>query len=187
MEPDCANGFGMCGDPSGPETLTVELLGWLEQTRIAIQIREHVWGLPILVATHMIGLTGSVGTLIWFDLRLLGLGLPRCSVSRLYRLLMPWMLPSFGVMMISGGLMFVAYATLAYENIFFRVKMAALLVAGVNALIYHLATKRGIGAWDTARLPPVAAQMAGLVSLTAWIVIILTGRMMAYTMYGIDS
>ena len=48
-------------------------------------------------------------------------------------------------------------------------------------------TKRGIAGWDTAGLPPVAAQTAALVSLAAWIVIILTGRMMAYTMYGIDS
>ena len=165
----------------------MQLLGWLEQTGIAVLIREYVWGLPILVAIHMIGLTGSVGTLIWFDLRLLGIGIGNCPVSRLYRLLKPWMLTSFGVMLASGGMMFMAYATLAYEDIFFWTKMAALLVAGVNALAYHLVTKRGIAGWDNAALPPLAAQMAGLVAIIAWIVVILSGRMMAYTMYGIAS
>jgi hypothetical protein len=29
--------------------------------------------------------------------------------------------------------------------------------------------------------------MAGLISIIAWIVVILSGRMMAYTMYGIAS
>ena len=165
----------------------MQVLGWLEQTGIAVQIREYVWGLPILVAVHMIGLTGSVGTLIWFDLRLLGLGIGNCPVSRLYRTLKPWMLASFAVMIASGGLMFTAYATLAVEDIFFWTKMAAISVAGVNALAYHLVTKRGIADWDDAKLPPLPAQMAGLVSIIAWIIVILSGRMMAYTMYGIAS
>jgi len=165
----------------------VEILGWLEQTGIAVQIREYVWGLPILVAIHMIGLTGSVGTLIWFDLRLLGVGIGNCPVSRLYRVLKPWMLTSFGVMIVSGGMMFTAYATLAVEDVFFWTKMAGLSVAGLNALAYHLVTKRGIAGWDNAQLPPLPAQMAGLISIIAWIVVILSGRMMAYTMYGIAS
>jgi hypothetical protein len=164
-----------------------ESLRWLEQTGVAVQIREYVWGQPILIAIHMIGLTGSVGTLIWFDLRLLGIGIQRCSVSQLYRMLKPWMLTSFVAMFISGGMMFTAYATLAYENVFFRFKMAALFVAGVNALVYHLVTKRGIANWDDAALLPLPAQMAGLVSILAWIVVILSGRMMAYTMYGIAT
>jgi hypothetical protein len=61
------------------------------------------------------------------------------------------------------------------------------LVAAANALAYHLVTKRGIARWDNAALPPLPAQMAGLVSIIAWLVVILSGRMMAYTMYGIAS
>lgn len=169
------------------ENSTVHYLTWLEQTGLSVKIREYVWGLPILVAIHMIGLTGSVGTLIWFDLRLLGIGIRNCPVSRLYRLLKPWMLSSFAVMMVSGSMMFMAYATEAVADVFFWTKMSALAVAGVNALGYHLVTKRGIAAWDEARLPPRAAQVAGVISILAWIVVILSGRMMAYTMYGLAS
>ena len=165
----------------------MQLLAWLEQTGISIQIREYVWALPILVSLHMIGLTGSVGTLVWFDLRLLGVGIPNCPVSRLYRMLKPWMLGSFAVMIASGGLMFMAYATLAWADTFFWIKMAGLAVAGGNALAYHLVTKRGIAGWDDDKLPPWPAQIAGLISIIAWAVVIISGRMMAYTMYGIDS
>ena len=165
----------------------MQLLEWLEQTGISVLIREYVWALPILVALHMIGLTGSVGTLVWFDLRLLGFGIKNCPVSRLYRLVRPWMLGSFAVMMISGGLMFMAYATLAWVDVFFWIKMAALAVAGANALAYHLVTKRGIAGWDNAAQTPLPARIAGLISIIAWVVVIISGRMMAYTMYGLDS
>lgn len=165
----------------------MQYLAWLEQTWISVQIREYVWGQPILVALHMIGLTGSVGTLVWFDLRLLGVGIRNCPVSRFYRMVKPWMLASFAVMMASGALMFMAYATLAVADIFFWTKMAALSVAGVNALTYHLVIKRGIAGWDNATLPPLPARIAGLISIIAWVVVIISGRMMAYTMYGLDS
>ena len=166
---------------------TWEILHWLEQTPVSVLIREHVWGQPALIAVHMLALTGSVGTLFWFDLRLLGIGLQRCSISRLYRVLKPWMLASFFFMAVSGSMLFMAYASLAYDNFFFRVKVAGFALAGVNMLIYHLGAKRGIAAWDEAPQPPLAAQIAGLVSIMAWIAIIVSGRMMAYTMYGIAS
>jgi len=164
-----------------------ELLKWLEQTPISVLIREHVWGQPILIAVHMLALTGSVGTLVWFDLRLLGISLRRCSISRLYRVLKPWMFASFFLMVVSGSMLFMAYATLAYDNFFFRVKAAGFALAGVNMLIYHWGTKRGISRWDESPQPPLAAQIAGLVSILAWAMIIVSGRMMAYTMYGIAS
>ncbi len=60
-------------------------------------------------------------------------------------------------------------------------------MAAINMLIFHLVTKRRIAPWDETRVLPLPARMAGLVSIIAWTVVILTGRMMAYTMYGIDS
>ena len=49
-----------------------QLLEWLEATSIGLLVRESVWGFPIVVAIHIMGLMLSVGLLVWFDLRLLG-------------------------------------------------------------------------------------------------------------------
>ena len=165
----------------------LEFVQWLEQTGVGVVVRESLWVFPILVSIHILGLTVSVGTLVWFDLRLLGVGIRHCSVSRLYRRLMPWILASFFVMIVSGGMLFTGFATLAYENVYFRIKVAALVVAAINMLFYHLVTEQRIAPWDETRVLPLPARMAGLVSIIAWTVVILTGRMMAYTMYGIDS
>jgi len=163
----------------------MEILQWLEETRIGVLVKEDPWLFPVLVSIHILGLTLSVGTLVWFDLRLLGFGIRNCSVSRLYRRLMPWMVGSFFVMVISGSMLFIGFATLAYPNLYFRIKVAGLFVAGVNALIYHLATEPHIAEWDEATVLPLRARMAGLVSIVSWTVVILCGRMISYTMYDV--
>jgi len=96
---------------------------------------------------------------------------------------MPWTLAGFAVMFTSGAIILAAYATAAYGNLYFRIKAVALLLAGVNAFVYHRVTERQIARWDEARLPSMPARMAGLISIVVWTVVILAGRMMSYTMF----
>ena len=161
----------------------LEIAEWLEATGIARWVQESQYGFAIVVAVHILGLTLSVGTLIWFDLRLLGVSMLRIPVSHLYRRLMPWTLTGFAVMFVSGAIILAAYATAAYGNLYFRIKAVALLLAGVNAFVYHRVTERQIARWDEARLPSMPARMAGLISIVVWAVVILAGRMMSYTMF----
>ena len=161
----------------------IDFCMWLEGTPIALLIRETLWGFPIVVAIHILGLTLSVGTIVWFDLRLLGLSMTQCPVVTLYRRLIPYAMAGFFVMLVSGGMLLIAYASNAYGNLYFRIKMAALFLALANALVYHLVTERGIANWNDARRPPLPARMAGLASIIVWTVAILAGRMMSYTMF----
>ena len=146
-------------------------------------VHESLYGFAIVVAIHILGLTLSVGTVIWFDLRLLGVSMLRIPVSQLYRRLMPWILSGFAIMFVSGGILLAAYATSAYGNLYFRVKAVALLLAGINAVFYHRVTERQIHRWDEARRPSVPARAAGLISILVWSVVIVAGRMMSYTMF----
>lgn len=159
------------------------LLHQLETTPLGILVRESLYGFPILVGIHIMGLVLSVGMLLWFDLRLLGFALESAAVSQVYRRLIPWATAGFTVMFITGGMLFVGYATQAYQNRFFRIKIAMLLLAGINAMVYHLVTERDRPQWDVEARLPRAARMAGVISLLAWGTIIVCGRMMAYTMY----
>lgn len=156
---------------------------WLENTSIGVLVRESLYGFPILAAIHILGLTLSVGTLVWFDLRLAGAAMPRCRVSELYRRLMPWMLTGFAVMLVSGVLLFSGFATKAYENLYFRIKIVAILLASANALFFHFRTERRIARWDAAARPPLPARLAGLISMLVWAAAIMAGRMMSYTMF----
>ena len=160
-----------------------QLFEWLEATSLGILVRESAWGFPILVACHIMGIMLSVGTLVWFDLRLLGVSMTGVKASLMYRRLMPWMFTGFAIMFLSGFMLLAGFATAAYDNVYFRVKVAAMVLAAVNALLYHRFTERRIVHWDDSPGPPTAARMAGLISISVWMTVIVAGRMMSYTMF----
>jgi len=89
----------------------------------------------------------------------------------------------FLVMCTTGGLLFSASAASAYGNLAFRIKLSAIVLAGVNALVFHLITERTIAQWDATPEPPLAARLAGLTSIVLWVSIVVAGRMMSYTLY----
>jgi hypothetical protein len=161
----------------------IEICQWLESTPVARLIQESAYGFPIVVAIHILGLTFSVGTLLWVDVRMLGVSLRELRVSEVYRALAPWFLVGFALMLISGATLFVAFATAAYANGYFRLKIILLVVAAVNAVIFHRVTQRDATLWDAAARPPASVRLAGFASLVAWAGVILAGRMMSYTMF----
>jgi hypothetical protein len=160
-----------------------QLLEWLEAPPVGVLIKESAWGFPITVAVHIMGIMLSVGTLVWFDLRLLGVSMTGYQASLVYRRLMPWMFSGFAVMFITGLMLVIAYATAAYSNLYFRIKVLAMVVAAINAFVYHRYTERRIAEWDDSSTPPIGARSAGLVSICVWAIVIMAGRMMSYTMF----
>jgi hypothetical protein len=161
----------------------LSICSWLETTAVALVVRESAYGFAVLAGLHILALTVSVGIVIWFDLRLLGLSMPSCPVQQVYRRLMPLMVCGFAVMFVTGALLFTGFATKAYGNPYFRLKLIGLFVAGANAAYFHFATERGIAEWNTARRLPSLARLAGVVSIVVWALVILAGRMMSYTMF----
>ena len=161
----------------------LQICEWLESTRLAELVTQSLYGFQILVAIHLMGLGLSVGTVIWFDLRLLGKVLPTTPVSLVYRRLAPWMTVGFAMMFASGLVIFVGYATAAYGNVYFRLKLAMIALAGLNALLFHVHTQRHLAGWDAWTHPPAAARAAGAISIASWVVVVLAGRMMSYTMF----
>jgi hypothetical protein len=150
----------------------------LEQTRISEVVRETAF--PYIEGAHVLALSLSVGTIAWFDLRLLGATMRARPVSEVYASVKGWMLAGFGVMFVTGALLFVAHATKAYESWFFRAKVTLLLLAGVNALLFHRTVSKRNTSWNHAPVPPIAARMAGLASLLLWVGVIAAGRLFAY-------
>jgi hypothetical protein len=154
----------------------LEVCQWISNTQVGTYIRESTWSFPIILGLHSLGLSLSVGTLFWFDLRLLGLIMRRQRVSVVYRQLMPWMISGFVLMFITGGLLFWSQAESVYDDVYFRIKMLLLPLTGVNALAYHLLTERTIATWDDRAIPPKRARVAGGLSIVLWTAIIVMGR-----------
>lgn len=162
----------------------LDICEWLETTAIAVLIQESRYGFPILVGIHILGVGLSAGTLLWADLRLLGVSLRGYRLAEVYRGLAPWFLSGFAVMIVSGAILFTAFATSAYGNLYFRIKMIAIALAGVNALIFHSAAGRHPDGSAAATGTPMTARISGLTSVVLWTAVIAAGRMMSYTMFS---
>ena len=162
----------------------LEVCEWLETTAVAVAIQESLYGFAIAVAVHILGVAASVGILLWVDLRLIGVALVRRPLHEVYRALAPWFAAGFGVMLLSGTVLFAAFATAAYGNLFFRIKLLLLLLAGANALLFHRFAARSADQLADAPTPPRAARLAGFLSLAIWAGVIVMGRMMSYTMFS---
>lgn len=159
------------------------MLQTLEESAIGTIVRESLYGFPILVTLHLLGLALSIAPLLWFDLRLTGITLASEPVSRVYRQVMPWSAAGFALAGLTGVMLFTGYATKASSNPYFWIKLAALLLAGLNAGFYHAFTERTRSVWDTRAVPPTAVRAAGVISIVCWATVIVCGRVMAYTMY----
>jgi hypothetical protein len=153
---------------------------WLNETRIAISIRQSDVAFPVIETVHVLGITVLAGTVAMVDLRLLGIILKKDRVSEVARLILPLTWIGFGLMFVSGSLLFAAEAVKSYDNPAFRLKMLLLIVAGVNPLIFHATVFRDVADWDQATVTPWRARAAAVISLTIWSLIIMSGRAIAY-------
>lgn len=148
-----------------------------------MDIRSSDWLFPIVEAVHVLGLSLSVGTLLWLDLRLMGLPvMRRFAVSRLWKSLLPLSMIGFGLMFATGAILFWVQALDAYNNTYFRIKIVLLLLAGLNALIFQVTARKNMNEWETAAVPPLGARLAGLFAIVLWASVIIAGRTFAYNL-----
>jgi hypothetical protein len=93
------------------------------------------------------------------------------------------MFSGFALMVASGALLFYAAPIRTYLNIFFRLKMTFLLMAGLNIAVFQFTTSRTMAQWDQDRTPPMSVRLAGGLSLALWAAIAVCGRMIAYNWF----
>ena len=159
---------------------------WLASTPWSIALHESHYAYLGLLAIHVLTVSVFVGTIAMIDLRLLGLTMVGVPVSEVMARLLPWSAAGLVVMLASGALLFYAAPVLGYQNFFFRFKMAALVLAIINAWTFHRRLYRRVAEWDRDPVPPPVARMAGGMSLILWAAIITAGRMMPYQIYWFD-
>jgi len=157
------------------------LIAWLEASRVATAIRNSLYLFPLIESVHVIGLTLVVGTILIVDLRLLGLASTRRPFSAVAADGLKWTWIAFVVTAASGALMFVTNASTYYHNVYFRTKMALLVLSGLNVLIFDRTARRSIYTWDEKSKVPGAGRVAATVSLVLWIGVIFLGRWVGFT------
>jgi hypothetical protein len=153
----------------------LQLFRWFDATPISLIIRNSTYIFPVVEVFHLFGLTLLLGTVTVVDLRILGVGMRRQSVSELASQLAPWSVGAAILTILSGILLFLSEAMKCYGNAAFPYKMWFLL----GGIILYLATQRRITA-PTSRISAGTLKVIAVLSLILWYGVAIAGRAIAF-------
>jgi hypothetical protein len=158
-----------------------QLLADLEATPWGTAVRESTWLFPTIESIHVLMLVLVIGSIMVVDLRLLNLTSRERSVRELTDDVLPWTWTAFAGAAITGTLLFCSSA-LKYWGIWqFEAKMCMLVLAALNMGLFHLGAFRSVAQWDRAPArPPLAARLAGGISLSIWVLVVALGRWIGF-------
>ncbi len=134
-------------------------------------IQLSPWAYPTLEIVHIVGIALLLGNLVLLELRVFGKGraLPVADLSRLGLTLVAI---GFSLAALSGTLMFATQPNELLANRAFTIKLVLLLLASINAVIFH--SRKSLEKLDT------TAKALMLTSTLIWLGVIACGRWIAY-------
>jgi hypothetical protein len=147
------------------------MLASIEQLALADAIRRSVWAYPALETIHIASFGVLIGSLLVFELRLFGLARSIQAVP-LARLALGTSITAFACAATSGALLFISGASEFAAHPAFRVKLVMILIAGINAIVFH--ARGGVRRQDP------AARLQAATSLALWLSVLTCGRLIAY-------
>jgi hypothetical protein len=151
---------------------------WLEHTWLSGFMTKSVWGWWACETLHFVGLCMLFGTVLLFDLRLLGWA-KRVPIAGLHKLI-PIGVAGFLINVVTGFMFLAGTPSQYLYNNAFRLKMALVLLAGLNILLFYRFVFRKIQYLSPALPTPYSARIVGAVSLLAWIGVAVCGRMLPF-------
>jgi hypothetical protein len=142
---------------------------WLQSTTVANAIAESVMATALLSATHLLGFTLLMGSVLVSALRQMGAVLTERPASECTVAADRGVLIGLTLSLATGVLLFAARAPAAAGNSIFQLKM--LLLA--SAAIFHLACFRRVP--RQAHPSPRVMRLNGVAGLALWVGVALAG------------
>jgi len=136
------------------------------------------YGWPFIESVHFFGLAVLLGTVGVFDLRMLGIG-KGVSMAALHRLV-PFGIAAYLANIVTGAMFFVSAPDQYAYNPAFQLKVICMVIAGLNVLVFYTTTANAVKAAGPDEAAPSSAKVIAVVSLTAWLGIIVFGRLITY-------
>ena len=159
--------------------VAADAFAWLAATPLSVTMRTASWLYPVVEIVHIAGFSVLVGSVVLFDLRVLGFArdLP---VAALGDHLLRWALASLLLVVPAGLLLFSAHPVELANNPAFILKLVLIVIAGLNALAFHLLPYRSVASWDRDGPAPPLARFGAVLSILLWLGVISCGRLLAY-------
>ncbi len=139
-------------------------------------MRSSPWLFPVIATIHLLGLAVLGGAVLIVDLRLLGLGLSRQPPAQLARDVEPLLRGSILVLLATGLLLFMCFATKYYYLTAFWVKLASLFLA----VVFTFTIRHRVITGGETKMRAIWSRPTALVSVSLWTSVVLTGRLIGF-------
>lgn len=145
-------------------------LTWLEEGPIGVWVSESLWGYPIVLTGHAVGMAIVIGVVTVVCLRLLGYAreIPLTSMNRLYTVAWGGFILNF----VTGCFLFSGDARRFFFQTMFQIKIGLIILGGISLWLLLRDTRTGR---ETTRTRVIA-----LLTLLFWFGAITAGRLTAY-------
>jgi hypothetical protein len=154
----------------------LEFCRWLQYSAPLHAMRESPIFFPVVATIHLMGLALIGGAVLVVDLRLLGLALQNQPVAALAHDAERWLFRGLVVMVTTGILLFMCFATKYYYLTFFWVKMAALLAV----IVFTWSVRRRVALANDGDVSPMRRKVVALVSMFLWTTVAVGGRYIGF-------
>ena len=148
----------------------------LQYSEPLVAMRASPWLFPVIASIHLLGLAMLGGAVLVVDLRLLGLGLSDQPAAAIGRAAQPWLIGSLLVLLPTGLLLFMCFATKYFYLGSFWLKLASLLVV----LVFTFTVRRRSIASAGEHAVASRHKLVAMISVTLWITIALCGRLIGF-------
>jgi len=154
----------------------------IEGSSLGTYLAESEWAFPTFETIHVVAITTVLGTIAIMDLRLLGLSSTNRPVTDVSDDTIKFTWAAFVLALITGLLLWISKATSYMVNPWFYAKMIFMAAAGANMMVFNLLTYKGVAAWNNGSEVPLAAKLAGGLSLFFWLLVLFCGREIGFTL-----
>lgn len=151
---------------------------WVRGTWLAEFVLTYGWTWPLFEILHYLGLTLLLGSVALFDLRVLGLA-KGIAPSALHRLI-PFGIAGFGINVATGLAFFAGFPEQYAYNPAFRIKLAVMLLAGINIGVFYTAVFRRVRELPADADAPALAKLITGISLASWLIVLVAGRLITF-------
>ena len=153
-----------------------KILSWFMFNPLGEAMRTVPWLFPLGQVLHFFGLCFLIGAILIVDLRLLGF-LRKLKVEAALALI-PVAIWAFVLNVVTGLAFFTSDPGRYWLNPAFKLKMAAVVLAGVNALWFTFVAQRRVLALPQGAPAALGTKITAVLSLTFWFSVILLGRLL---------
>ena len=156
----------------------MDFVAWVEESALGIYMLDSIWGYPIVLSAHAVGMAIVVGTVLMIDLRLVGFvgRAPLDSFKNIF--FVTWI--GVALNLLSGIALFASDPEKFTFHYVFWIKIG-LMLAGVFSVFLLWSQVHRDGAGGEADFEPSPRlKMLAWFSMLLWFLVILTGRLVGY-------